>query len=451
MNPGVIILLVVIGIGAILYATGNLDFMFKDDDKKPKTTTTTTTPTPLKPPDPDPDPDAPSKGHKVRITHVDAFDPDAPSDELQLVNLSQVEVYDSSDKNVSSGKTVTGLPGTWDGHSFASLVDGDTSTVAHTKGTGVHSMTIDLGKETEIDSIVITNRADCCRPRAIGIRVEILDDDDKVVKTTRQIAKNAKKYTYDFTATNPVWEYTDEEPYTTTYTYPGAAAIASAAAIAAGATAAEAAAAAAAAQKAADDAAAKSAADAAAAKAAADAAAASPYSLDLKTTDWNDRGGGRPIYLNRHHVYCNNDAINQFRLKRNANIIKYEYNCLRGINSAKGQNQFTPATTRVSSGSSDTRLLRNHDVNCNASPITDFVLREPGSNQFQYQYRCSTKDHTGQCRNLHTPWNDRHRNNEFLDRHDVKCGTDEALTRFKLVDNLSDKMRYDYTCCKMPV
>jgi hypothetical protein len=32
MNPGVIILLVVIGIGAILYATGNLDFMFKDDD-----------------------------------------------------------------------------------------------------------------------------------------------------------------------------------------------------------------------------------------------------------------------------------------------------------------------------------------------------------------------------------------------------------------------------------
>jgi hypothetical protein len=214
MNPGVIILLVVIGIGAILYATGNLDFMFKDDDKKPKTTTTTTTPTSLKPPDPDPDPDAPSKGHKVRITHVDAFDPDAPSDELQLVNLSQVEVYDSSDKNVSSGKTVTGLPGTWDGHSFASLVDGDTSTVAHTKGTGVHSMTIDLGKETEIDSIVITNRVDCCRPRAIGIRVEILDDDDKVVKTTRQIAKNAKKYTYDFTATNPVWEYTDEEPFT---------------------------------------------------------------------------------------------------------------------------------------------------------------------------------------------------------------------------------------------
>ncbi len=208
MDPGLLILLVILVIGAILYATDNLDFitdLFKDDDaggsfSGPRSDDDDDDDGD----DEDPDPDAPSKGHKVRITHVDAD---------KLINLSQVEVYDSSDTNVASGKPVTGLPGVWPGnYGFANLVDG-TSAVAHTRGTGVHSMTIDLEKETEIEAIVITNRVDCsgCRPRSIGIRVEILDDDDKVIKRTQQITKNAKKYTYDFTATNPEWEYTDEE------------------------------------------------------------------------------------------------------------------------------------------------------------------------------------------------------------------------------------------------
>jgi hypothetical protein len=53
-----------------------------------------------------------------------------------------------------------------------------------------------------------------------------------------------------------------------------------------------------------------------------------------------------------------------------------------------------------------------------------------------------------QCRGTATPWNDEGRGNAvFLDRHDVRCNSNELINRFRLVRNGRGQYRYDYTCC----
>jgi hypothetical protein len=53
-----------------------------------------------------------------------------------------------------------------------------------------------------------------------------------------------------------------------------------------------------------------------------------------------------------------------------------------------------------------------------------------------------------QCRGTSTPWNDEGRGNAvFLDRHDVRCNSNELINRFRLVRNGKGRYRYDYTCC----
>lgn len=60
-------------------------------------------------------------------------------------------------------------------------------------------------------------------------------------------------------------------------------------------------------------------------------------------------------------------------------------------------------------------------------------------------------DITRACRQLSTPWNFEGGGNAiYLDRHNVACENNEALTQFHLVRSGTDMYRYDYTCCALP-
>lgn len=55
------------------------------------------------------------------------------------------------------------------------------------------------------------------------------------------------------------------------------------------------------------------------------------------------------------------------------------------------------------------------------------------------------------CRQLSTPWNfEGDGNATYLDRHNVSCENNKALTQFQLYRGGNGSYRYNYTCCSMP-
>ena len=185
------------------------------------------------------------------------------------------------------------------------------------------------------------------------------------------------------------------------------------------------------------------------------------YAVREYVTDPDEDGGGKVTALNRHNVTCGDDALNRFQLQRkaddtgNLNKFTYDVGCLEGVNSGTGPQQRTSAYVF---GLSNARALERHEVDCGTTPIAEFQLENPNSSQIQYRYKCSTLEHTGDCRNLQTNFSEDGDGSAYnLDRHDVKCAADEAMTSFKLVRNPierrnteGDRVAYEYTCCKMP-
>lgn len=84
----------------------------------------------------------------------------------------------------------------------SNFVDGNFTNFGHTWGRdqSVHDqIKIDLGSEQEIEKIKITNRVDCCKHRAQGIKAVILAaDGTTVVKQTPAITTTADTYTFTF-------------------------------------------------------------------------------------------------------------------------------------------------------------------------------------------------------------------------------------------------------------
>jgi hypothetical protein len=60
------------------------------------------------------------------------------------------------------------------------LVDGDTANIGfHTESEEQPYATIDLGESKRIDRVIVHNRADCCKDRAIPLQLEVSDDGKK--------------------------------------------------------------------------------------------------------------------------------------------------------------------------------------------------------------------------------------------------------------------------------
>ena len=147
-------------------------------------------------------------GQYVKLVHTVAQDNSVEGnddDKNMIINLAELEVFaPGGTTSIAAGKTVEaanfhgGGPG-------ANLVDGNMGNFAHTLGRTADdydAMTVDLGSVQEIEKIKITNRVDCCKNRAIGIKAVILGaDGTTVVKETPAISTTADTYTFTFPGT----------------------------------------------------------------------------------------------------------------------------------------------------------------------------------------------------------------------------------------------------------
>jgi hypothetical protein len=169
-------------------------------------------------------------------------------------------------------------------------------------------------------------------------------------------------------------------------------------------------------------------------------------------TGFNDEGRGNAVYLDRHDVKCNDDeAISQVRLIRSGSRYRYDYTCCKLPN---GGGDCKDANTGFNSeGNGNAVFLDRHDIKCGTgSALTRFQLARSGGGNYRYNYRCcGGSDATKTCRETNTPYNDDGKGNAvYLDRHDLKCGEGEYLSQLRLVRNPANQRqyRYNYTCCK---
>ena len=147
----------------------------------------------------------PPKGRYVKLVQTVAYDESAEGnidDKNKILNLAELEVFDASGTNLAASKPVTGSSEYPAPHVWSNLTDGNKTNFAHTLGrtpSEYDSMTVDLGAEKEIKKLVITNRSDCCKNRAIGIKAVILAaNGTTVVKETPAITTTADTYTLTF-------------------------------------------------------------------------------------------------------------------------------------------------------------------------------------------------------------------------------------------------------------
>jgi len=153
-------------------------------------------------------PTGPPKGRYVKLEQTVAYDADATGnadDKNKIINLAELEVFDTDGTNLASGKTVTGSSEYSSTHGYINLTDGNKTNFAHTKGRTeeeIDYLQVDLGSVKEIKKLVITNRTTCCKNRAIGIKAVLLGTDGTtVIKETPVISTEADTYTFTFPGT----------------------------------------------------------------------------------------------------------------------------------------------------------------------------------------------------------------------------------------------------------
>jgi hypothetical protein len=141
-------------------------------------------------------PDYPT-GRYVKLQQTTAYDSTNVGNEYKNINLAELEVYDENDKKISHQRPVTMSSGS----GGERLTDGSFNNFANTKSSDqreLDSMIVDLGAEHKIKALLITNRSDCCKDRAIGIRAIVLDSNKKAVKSTPAIVIVEDSYEFVF-------------------------------------------------------------------------------------------------------------------------------------------------------------------------------------------------------------------------------------------------------------
>jgi hypothetical protein len=143
-------------------------------------------------------------------------------------------------------------------------------------------------------------------------------------------------------------------------------------------------------------------------------------------------------------------GLNRFQLDRSLGRAGYKFSCIKPLPLYVGT-VYTENTTPLSShGSNNTLNLAEHTVDCGEYPLTAFKYTTSGVNG-QYIFKCAEKStHTGECRDLDTGWNTGSHQVVYLDRHNVTCGENEVITKFKLSRD-NGNFRYDYRCCKLEI
>ena len=93
-------------------------------------------------------------------------------------------------------------------------------------------------------------------------------------------------------------------------------------------------------------------------------------------------------------------------------------------------------------------FLDRHNAECDkGSVMTQLHLNNSGG-QWQWEYKCAPSERQLTYRTAATPMNaDGGGNLYYLDRHDVLCNSNEALTQIKLARNSAgNQYQLQYTC-----
>jgi hypothetical protein len=175
-----------------------------------------------------------------------------------------------------------------------------------------------------------------------------------------------------------------------------------------------------------------------------------PFIAGTQTaTPANDWGNGNSIYLDRHNVNCDNKPINELHLFRPAaDKIQWQYTCANGGNLGSSIAKSTPGSDW---GGGNIDFLDRHDANCGDNNVmTQIHLSRPTPDQIQWQYSCApnTQSKKLNCRQVTTGANDDGGGNSiYLDRHDIKCNSNEAISRIHLKRTDDHNYQFEYTCC----
>ena len=174
------------------------------------------------------------------------------------------------------------------------LVDRNVDTIAHTSCGDIPWVRIDLGKTVPLHMIHVVNRRDCCRNRAIGLVLSLLDEQQKPVYVAEPLKDKKGQTTYVDTPEHYL-NLTSDYPATISYYPPNPKPVYD--------------------EKDESD---------------------SPPNMKCRalSTRFDEDGGGNAVYLDRQNVECGpNETLNRFRLVRESGPngptgkYRYDYYC----------------------------------------------------------------------------------------------------------------------------
>lgn len=160
------------------------------------------------------------------------------------------------------------------------------------------------------------------------------------------------------------------------------------------------------------------------------------------------------LQLKNLDVNCGGDVLNQFHLQRDyRGNYKYDFTCStaainRGSEWANVDRAYDGTsrqyTAPIDNGKGNLTALSKHNVDCGSDVISQFRLDTAGDvnvGLINYNYTCKKpKNPLKSCRTVTTGENDAGGGNSiYLDRHNISCAADEALSSFKL-NNKSVKL-----------
>ena len=316
------------------------------------------------------------------------------------INLADIAVY--SDKNgeniirstmkVTQSSILGDSPG-------SKLVDGNLDTIVHSSCADAGWVLVDLGSVVPIYKIIITNRKDCCRQRANGTILTIQDNNQTAIYVSNPIKDKKGRIVYD--ETTPENTNMTDYYYTFTYFPPYPVAFGD----------------------------------------------LSPsMSMDPPTSIDSVRGYSTvsPPTANLPDHMLQNETVESCRQKAlSGNYTAWGYR--KDNHPTDGwknscffyENELTPYSGNQQDGIHLTGCLRpgeKLELGCK-------VPNDPSTYQGYDRLKCRT---------LNTPFNDEGGGNAvYLDRHDLRCESNEMLGQFHLARNGAGQYRYDYTCCKV--
>lgn len=114
------------------------------------------------------------------------------------LNLADIQVFSKSGgSNIITPSTVVTMPNTHANAPTSNFVDGNPDTITHNAVESAGGpLTVDLGSVVPIFKIIVTNRKDCCRERAVGTILTIQNQSNATIYTSDPITDKSGNNTY---------------------------------------------------------------------------------------------------------------------------------------------------------------------------------------------------------------------------------------------------------------